>query len=273
MTPDRSDPALERRRADAARTARTVDPTAAPRRQPQQARSQAKVDALLDAADSIVIDAGIDGLTTTLVAARAGVAVGSLYRYFDGVPALIDALAARHTAEFGRSLARSLAGRTFGRKRDAANAALDALIAYARAQPGFRALWHGAPALVGTQFDAQSDDLLGHILGAMAPGGLGADPTLELEAQIQWATASALILLAFRRDPDGDPAVLAHLRHLFTVDIVTTDVVDLDHLDDPSIPSAAADPTPVERRGSGPAHPDDLGDTDRRGIGPIVTVD
>jgi hypothetical protein len=75
-SPDRGDPALERDRANAARTARTVEPTPAPRRQPQQARSQAKVDSLLDAADSIVVDAGVDGLTTTLVAARAGVAVG-----------------------------------------------------------------------------------------------------------------------------------------------------------------------------------------------------
>jgi AcrR family transcriptional regulator len=262
---DRSDPALERDRATAARTARTVELAAAPRRQPQQARSQAKVDALLDAADSIVIDAGIDGLTTTLVAARAGVAVGSLYRYFDGVPALVDALAARHTAAFGRALAEALTARTFHRKRDAANAALDTLVDYARAHPGFRALWHGAPALVSGQFDSASDQLLTVILGAMSVDGVAADADLQLEAQIQWATASALILLAFRRDPDGDPVVLAHLRHLFTVDIVTADDVDLSRL---GLADSIAAPTPVERRGSGPT---DLDDLDRSG--PVVTLD
>ena len=229
---DRSDPARERDRAQEARTARTLEP-AAPRRQPQQARSQAKVDALLDAADSIVLDAGLDGLTTTLVAARAGVAVGSLYRYFDGVPALIDALAERHTAAFERDLELELASRTFRRKRDAANAALDALIAYARAHPGFRALWHGAPALVGAHLDASADRMLDFVLRAIVADGLAveSDPELQLEAQIQWATASALILLAFRRDPEGDPVVLAHLRHLFTLDIVTSDEVDLSRLD------------------------------------------
>jgi AcrR family transcriptional regulator len=266
-SPDRSDPARERDRANAARTARAAEPVVPPRRQPQQARSQAKVAALLDAADAIVIDAGIDGLTTTLVAARAGVAVGSLYRYFDGVPALIEALAVRHTEAFALTLEHALDGRTFRRKRDAANAALDALIGYARANPGFRAIWHGAPALVGAAFDASADHMLAVVLGAMVADGLAseADPNLQLEAQIQWATASALILLAFRRDADGDPVVLAHLRHLFTIDIVTTDDVDLDRLD------AEIDEPPSEQ-----AEPSHLGsvatDLDPR-IGPVVTLD
>lgn len=232
-SPDRSEPALERDRANAARTARTSEPAVPPRRRPQQARSQAKVDALLDAADSIVTDGGIDALTTTLVAARAGVAVGSLYRYFDGVPALVDGLSARHTAVFGRELELALVGRRFRRKRDAANAALDVLIDYARAQPGFRALWQGAPSVVSANLAASADLLVAVVVDAIVAGGLAvpSDPALELETQIQWATASALILLAFRRDPEGDPVVLAHLRHLFTLDIATADDVDLDRLD------------------------------------------
>ena len=209
------------------------------------------MDALLDAADAIVVDAGVDGLTTTLVAARAGVAVGSLYRYFEGVPAVIEGLAARHTQAFARSLEASLRGRTFHRKRDAANAALDALIDYARAHPGFRAIWHGAPVLVGAPFDASADHMLRVVLDAMVADGLASpsDPNLQVEAQIQWATASALILLAFRRDADGDPVVLAHLRHLFTLDIVTTDDVDLNRLDA------------------------ELDRADEAGVDPVVTLD
>lgn len=224
--PSRSDPALERDRVLAAQVARAAEPPAS-RRRPQQARSQAKVDALLDAADELVLERGPDRLTTTLVAAHAGVAVGSLYRYFDGIPALIDALAARHTERFQDQLAEAIAGRRFTRKRDAANAALDALVAYCRDAPGFRALWRGAPVVVGARFDDAADWLLALVVDALVAQGLAPvdDPAFEREARIQWATASALILLAFRLDPDGDPVVLAHLRHLFTIDI-TVDLGD-----------------------------------------------
>jgi hypothetical protein len=46
------------------------------------------------------------------------------------------------------------------------------------------------------------------------------DPAFQLEAQVQWSVAEGLIGLAFERDPEGDPAVLAHLRRLFELDVV-----------------------------------------------------
>jgi AcrR family transcriptional regulator len=233
MSPDpshRSEPALERDRASAARAARTVDP-AVSRRQPQQARSQAKVDALLDATDALVVLDGVDALTTTLVAAQAGIALGSLYRYFEGVGDLLDGLAARHIERFGERLRAALDGRRFERKRDAANAALDSLVAYCRDHPEFPALWRGAPAVVGARFEQSADTLVLPIVGAIVTHGLAieADEHFVRDVQIQWATASALVLLAFRLDPQGDPVVLAHLRHLFTLDLrVTAAGADLD---------------------------------------------
>ncbi len=62
-----------------------------PRRVPQQARSAEVVAAIVEATDRVVLRLGIGGLTTTLVAATAGVSVGTLYQYFPSKAALLAA--------------------------------------------------------------------------------------------------------------------------------------------------------------------------------------
>jgi AcrR family transcriptional regulator len=66
------------------------------RKAPQQARSRATTDALLDAAARILGERGWSGLTTNRVADAAGVSIGSLYQYFPDKLALIDAVRQRH---------------------------------------------------------------------------------------------------------------------------------------------------------------------------------
>jgi len=201
-----------------------ADATGSPadaRRLPKQQRSRDKVDAILDAADALITVGDADAVTTTLVAARAGVAVGSVYRYFDGVPAILEALTARHTERFAVYLSASLEGQRFVRKRDGANAALDALIDYYRADAGFRGLWRIAPRVTGAGFGEASDMLVDIIMQAMMAQGLfdHVDQDLAREAEIQWAIATALIEVAFGRDPKGDPTVLTHLRRCFDLDV------------------------------------------------------
>ncbi|MCL4554669.1 MAG: TetR/AcrR family transcriptional regulator [Actinobacteria bacterium] len=52
------------------------------RRTPQQARSRAKVSAILKAAATMIDESGVEGLTTVAVAERAKVAGGTFYQYF-----------------------------------------------------------------------------------------------------------------------------------------------------------------------------------------------
>lgn len=66
------------------------------RRRPSQARSIAAVEAILDAAARSLSERGYDATTTSLVAAEAGVSVGSLYQYFANKEALVAAVAQRH---------------------------------------------------------------------------------------------------------------------------------------------------------------------------------
>jgi AcrR family transcriptional regulator len=67
-----------------------------PRKSPVQARSTASVDAILEATVQVLLDVGKERLTTTRVAARAGVSVGTLYQYFPNKSALLQAALKRH---------------------------------------------------------------------------------------------------------------------------------------------------------------------------------
>jgi AcrR family transcriptional regulator len=67
-----------------------------PRKRPVQARSEATVSALFDASIQVLLAVGYRKFTTTRVAERAGVSVGSLYQYFPNRQALITAVIERY---------------------------------------------------------------------------------------------------------------------------------------------------------------------------------
>ncbi len=67
-----------------------------PRKSPVQARSAASVDAILVATIQVLLSVGKERLTTTAVAVRAGVSVGTLYQYFPNKSALLKAVLSRH---------------------------------------------------------------------------------------------------------------------------------------------------------------------------------
>ncbi|MEZ5183514.1 MAG: TetR/AcrR family transcriptional regulator [Acidimicrobiales bacterium] len=66
------------------------------RNRPRQARSAARVELLLDVAEAVFEEVGYDAATTNLVATRADVPVGTLYRWFPDKAALAEALADRY---------------------------------------------------------------------------------------------------------------------------------------------------------------------------------
>ena len=67
-----------------------------PRKTPRQARSAASVRAILEATIQVLLRQGKSKLTTTRIAARAGVSVGTLYQYFPNKRALLQALLKDH---------------------------------------------------------------------------------------------------------------------------------------------------------------------------------
>lgn len=67
-----------------------------PRKTPVQARSTQTVEVILQACVQVLLDGGIERLTTTRVAQRAGTSVGSVYQYFPNKQSLLAAALERH---------------------------------------------------------------------------------------------------------------------------------------------------------------------------------
>jgi AcrR family transcriptional regulator len=74
------------------------------RRQPQQARSNELVAAILEAAVQVLTKEGARRFTTTRVAERAGVSVGSVYQYFPNKAAILFRLQADEWRQTGEML-------------------------------------------------------------------------------------------------------------------------------------------------------------------------
>ena len=78
-----------------------------PRKTPVHTRSTATVDAILEATIQLLLVVGKHRHTTTRVASRAGVSIGTLYQYFPNKSALLQACLKRHMAEISRSIERA----------------------------------------------------------------------------------------------------------------------------------------------------------------------
>jgi AcrR family transcriptional regulator len=185
------------------------------RRVPKQQRSRALVARVLDAADRLLAADPGGTLTTTRLAAEAGVSVGALYQYFPDTGAIVAALARRHMNAFEGLLEEAIAATPEGDWSDPAGTLLDLFATRYRAEPGYRALWFG-PHLTA---ELREEDRRNK--RTLADGVRRLVLRLELAHDDERLVtvcaaavhvADALLQEAFRRDPEGDGALLAEAR-------------------------------------------------------------
>src|SRR5437867_2846419 len=110
------------------------------RREPQQARSRARVRRLLDAADRVLSEDGFEALTVRRIAEEAGVPVGTLYQFFPDKAAVVDALAHQYIEEFGGVIAELVRRAEHETWPEPVDALLDAFIDLYRSRPGYLAI-------------------------------------------------------------------------------------------------------------------------------------
>jgi AcrR family transcriptional regulator len=186
------------------------------RRAPMQRRSSQRLDQILAAAAALVDEAPYDDITTGLIAARADVAIGSVYRFFDDKAAIYRALSVRHFETYVEELQSALADRSFGALADWSqllDLTIDCYVEMVRSTPGFR----GFGDVIDVHLlDAERDNdtVLADRLLDLLHAELSIRPTasLRLALLVAVTAADSLLALAFRRDTDGDQAVIAETK-------------------------------------------------------------
>jgi AcrR family transcriptional regulator len=107
------------------------------RRRPVQQRSAKRVEQMLEACAVLIDELGYDGVTTTLIAERAEVAVGSLYQFFPDKRAVVQALTQRNVEYFMTEIGKRLDDAHLAHWWDGADIAFDIYVHMYREVPGF----------------------------------------------------------------------------------------------------------------------------------------
>ncbi|MEU3227386.1 TetR/AcrR family transcriptional regulator [Streptomyces sp. NPDC006976] len=185
------------------------------RRTPVQQRSAERLARILDACAELLDETGYEQLSTRAVAARAGVPIGSVYRFFSNKRALADALARRNLDSYAERITDRLTAIEATDWRGAIDAVLDEYLAMKRSVPGFALVDFGAPAPDEDPADDANQRVAGR-LAELLTGHLGrpADEDLLRAVLVCVEATDALLKLAFRTDPSGDGAIVAETRVL-----------------------------------------------------------
>lgn len=184
------------------------------RRRPVQRRSADRLARIMDACAALLDESGYERLSTRAVAVRAGVPIGSVYRFFGNKRALVVALGHRNLDAYADHVSRRLAAS--GEEWSAAvDVMLDEYVAMKRTCPGFTLVDFGAQLPVGTPVGGVHHEVAGR-LGELLASHLGREPDAELRRAVLVCVeaADALLQLAFRSRCGGDEAIIEETRRL-----------------------------------------------------------
>ncbi|MGV9565427.1 TetR family transcriptional regulator [Streptomyces sp. NPDC003480] len=186
------------------------------RRAPIQRRSAERLTRILDACAELLDEVGYDALSTRAVALRAGVPIGSVYRFFGNKRAMADALAERNLERYTERVTRRLAEDAGeGGWRAAMDAVLDEYLDMKRTAPGFSLVDFGNQIPVGARY-AEPNHRVADRLSDLLSAYIDREPDEDLRRMFLVAveTADTLVHLAFRVDPGGDEGIIAEARAL-----------------------------------------------------------
>jgi AcrR family transcriptional regulator len=185
--------------------------------EPVQARSTARVNALLDAASETIHDVGYELLTTAMVAERAGASIGTVYRYFPDRVAVLQALAARNLDRVTHALATRLEQDKPATVVAEIDTVVGTLVDSFRSEKGFRSLRVGdvldiRPATSARSGNSDiarviSDDLRERL-------GLRLDSAGRLAVETAVDVMDALLGRAFLHSDKGDGTLIDEARRM-----------------------------------------------------------
>jgi len=185
--------------------------------EPVQARSTARVNALLDAAAMTMHEFGYEQLTTAMVAERANASIGTVYRYFPDRIAVLQSIAARNLERLTASLRASLKDRGPSTLTEAADVLVDTLVEMFRSEKGFRSLRVGdvldiRPVSAGRGGNAEVAAVFRDYLHEKLGIKLDSDGRLACETAVD--VVDALLARAFLHSDRGDQTLIAEAQRM-----------------------------------------------------------
>lgn len=187
-----------------------LEGTAVIRNEPVQARSAARLTALLDAAAHVVHEIGYERLTTAMVADRAGASIGTVYRYFPDRIAVLQSLAARNAERTSGVALAEISNPAHTTWLDALGAAFEHVMVAYRDEPGFASLRYGdtidlRPSTGTPAMQAFADALFDALVARF---GLDGSEGARAAFAASVVASDALCARAFRLVPSGDQRFL-----------------------------------------------------------------
>jgi len=190
-------------------TTRT-DAIALIRNEPVQARSTARLAALLDAAAQVVHEIGYERLTTAMVAERAGASIGTVYRYFPDRIAVLQSLAARNAERMTDRVLAELRDPRHSTWDEALSAGLGLFVVAFAEEPGFASLRYGDVLDLRPTTEVPASSVLSDQMFDVLSGRFGLTDTPEARAAFEASViaSDAIAAHAFVIDPQGSQRYL-----------------------------------------------------------------
>ncbi|KQQ95110.1 TetR family transcriptional regulator [Leifsonia sp. Leaf325] len=192
-------------------------PVALVRTEPIQQRGADRLNALLDAAATIVDEIGFDRLTTAMIAERSGASIGTVYRYFPDRIAVLQALRERAIARFRSRIVSLIETEAPSTWWDAVDLGITSFVELYRSEPGFRIIHfvdrERIPAAAGADdiempFSKLYSDVLTEVFGLDGGDDLG----FHLEVAVEMM--DAILSRAFAFDSNGDERYIDEARRV-----------------------------------------------------------
>ena len=180
-----------------------------------QARGRRRLAEILDGTARLVDEVGPDAVTTTLIAERLGIAVGSIYSYFGDRSAIFDEIVAATIVANDRLVS---ALRTDPPTDDwLINGAdvIDRLADAYRSTPGFRALYlsrHVSPTMLEAMRRTDEHQAQAALADLVARGYRVDSPVPLDVLRMYVGLVDKGLDLAFRDDPAGDESLILETK-------------------------------------------------------------
>jgi AcrR family transcriptional regulator len=189
------------------------------RRTPVQERSNETVRQVLEAASALLARLPVEQVTTTRIAAEAGISVGALYRFYPDRQSILDALVVAHTEELRKHLEPRLANLEMDDGPKFLGEVVDAFVSFLDDRPDFRAIVLGKHISGSTRATHASPKAgPAGLLHTFMTELLGLDPReLELPMQVAIEAGERVIAYAYEQDsPEDRRRVIEELKRLLS---------------------------------------------------------